>query len=130
LAGKGSRLQRRHRVYIDHVGVANSPEDYQSRSVRVFPIWPKVHLWALEPHDLALTRLERSIDHDIRDVLDLAQAGRITRETLISRFATELEPHDAHDVGGCLLADYRARRLTYLLNPPKKNRRQIGRAHV
>ena len=28
LAGKGSPLQKMHRVYIDHVGVANYPDDY------------------------------------------------------------------------------------------------------
>ena len=50
-------------------------------------------LWAHEPHDLALTKLERSNDRDIRDVMYLAQAGLIIRETLISRFETELEPY-------------------------------------
>lgn len=93
LAGKGSPLQKKHRVYIDHVGVANYPDDYGSRLVRVFPVWPKVRLWALEPHDLALTKLERSNDRDIRDVMYLAQAGLINQETLISRFEAELEPY-------------------------------------
>ena len=92
IAGKGSPLQKKHRVYIDQVGSANYPDDYEARLVRVFPVWPRVHLWALEPHDLALTKLERSNDRDIRDVMFLAQAGLITRETLISRFETELEP--------------------------------------
>ena len=51
LAGKGSPLQKKHRVYIDHVFVANYPNDYESRLVRVFPVSLKVRLWALEPHD-------------------------------------------------------------------------------
>ena len=42
LAGKRSPLQKKHRVYIDHVGVTNYPDDYESRLVRVFPVWPKV----------------------------------------------------------------------------------------
>ena len=61
------------------------------RLVRIFPAWPNVRLWALEPHDLALTKLERSNDRDFRDVMYLAQAGLIVRETLISRFEKELE---------------------------------------
>jgi Nucleotidyltransferase of unknown function (DUF6036) len=73
--------------------VANSPDDYESRLVRVFPGWSKVRLWALEPHDLALTKLERSNDRDIRDVMYLAQAGLINQETLSTRFEKELEPH-------------------------------------
>ena len=93
IAGKGSPLQKKHRVYIDQVGVAKHPDDYESRLVRVFPLWSKVRLWALEPHDLALTKLERSSDRDIRDVIFLAQAGLINRETLVSRFENELEPY-------------------------------------
>jgi hypothetical protein len=93
LAGKGSPLQRKHRVYVDSVGVANYPDEYESRLVRTFPIWPNVRLWSLEPHDLALTKLERSNDRDIRDVMYLAQAGLIAQKTLVSRFETELEPY-------------------------------------
>jgi hypothetical protein len=36
--------------------------------VRAFPARSKVRLWALEAHDLALTKLERSNERDIRDV--------------------------------------------------------------
>ena len=57
LAGKGSPLQRKHRVYIDHVGAANYPDGYESRLARAFPVWPNVRLWELEPHDLALTKV-------------------------------------------------------------------------
>jgi len=92
LAGKGSPLQKKHRVYIDHAGVVNYPDDYESRLVRIFPVWPTVRLWALEPHDLSLTKLERSNDRDIRDVKYLAQADLINQETLISRFEKELVP--------------------------------------
>lgn len=93
LAGKGSPLQKKHRVYVDPVGVANYPDDYETRLVRAFPLWRNVRLWALEPHDLALTKLERSNDRDIRDVLYLAQASLIQRDTLISRFEKEYEPY-------------------------------------
>lgn len=93
IAGKGSKLQERHRVYIDHVHVANYPAGYEHRLTRAFPVWSNVRLWALEPHDLALTKLERSAERDIRDVMFLARAGLITRDTLIARFATEMEPY-------------------------------------
>jgi hypothetical protein len=93
LASKGSTLHKKHRVYIDRVGVANCPASYEDRLVRAFALWPKVRLWALEPHDLALTKLERSNDRDIRDVMFLARAGLINRATLVSRFETELEPY-------------------------------------
>lgn len=91
LAGKGSALHKKHRVYIDRVGVANCPADYEDRLVRTFAVWSNVRLWALDPHDLALSKLERSIERDIRDVIFLAQAGLIDRDTLVARFETELE---------------------------------------
>jgi hypothetical protein len=93
LAGKGSALHKIYRVYLDRVGVANYPADYADRLHRTFPVWPNVSLWALEAHDLALSKLERSNERDIRDVIFLAQAGLIERETLVSRFERELEPY-------------------------------------
>jgi len=93
LAGQGSPLQKKHRISIDYAAVANYPADYEVRLVRAFPVWSKVRLWALEPHDLALTKLERSNERDIRDVIFLSQAGLINRDTLISRFETEMEPY-------------------------------------
>jgi hypothetical protein len=73
-------------------GVANYPDGYEERLLPAFPIWSTLKLWALEPHDVALTKLERSIDRDIRDVMYLAHAGLIQRDTLVARFETELEP--------------------------------------
>ncbi|MDX2269830.1 MAG: DUF6036 family nucleotidyltransferase [Bryobacter sp.] len=93
LAGRQSPLHRKHRVYIDHVAVSNYPDDYETRIRRIFPIWKCVRLWVLEPHDLALTKLERSNDRDIRDVIYLAQSHLITKETLVSRFESELAPY-------------------------------------
>ena len=92
-AGKGSVLHKTRGVYVDYVRVANYAADYEDRLVRVFPIWPNVRLWALEPHDLALTKLERSSDVDMNDVVFLARANLIQRDTLISRFETEWEPY-------------------------------------
>ena len=93
IAGRGSALQKRHRVFIDQVRVVNYPADYEDRLVRIFPLWSKVRLWALEAHHLALTKLERSNDRDIRDVIFLVKAGWINNATLVSRFETGLEPY-------------------------------------
>ncbi len=49
--------------------------------------------FARETADLALTKLERSNDRDIRDVKYLAHAGLIQRDTLVSRYEEELEPY-------------------------------------
>lgn len=93
VAGRGSQLQKRHRVCIDYIQVANYPDSYESRLVRVFPNWKNIRLWALEPHDLALTKLERSSERDIQDVMYLAQAGLIRPDILLKRFEAEMEPY-------------------------------------
>ena len=59
----------------------------------MFPFWSNLRLWALEAHDLALTKLERSIDRDLRDIMYLAQRGLIHRKTLVERFQTEMRPY-------------------------------------
>lgn len=92
-AGAGSPLHRKHRVFIDHAGVANFPENYESRMTRAYPSWLKVRLWVLEAHDLALTKLERSNERDIRDVMFLARAGLINSDTLTARYQSEMEPY-------------------------------------
>lgn len=76
-AGKGSALHAKHRVFIDQVAVANFPDDYESRLQRAWPVWKNLRLWIPEPHHLALTKLERTNERDIRDVIFLAQAGLI-----------------------------------------------------
>lgn len=92
-AGKGSALQKTYGVHVDYVRVANYPADYEDRLARAFPIWSKVRLWVLEPHDLALTKLERSSQQDINDVIFLAQANLINKDTLVARFETEFDPY-------------------------------------
>jgi hypothetical protein len=92
IAGRGSNLQKKYGVCIDHVRVANYPDHYESRLVRIFPNWLKLRLWALEPHDLALSKLERSAERDIRDVIYLAQAGLIERDTLVAASQARWSP--------------------------------------
>jgi hypothetical protein len=67
---------------------------WSSRRIRrSWPAWQKARLWIPEPHDLALTKLERSNESDIRDVIFLAHANLISRDTLIERFENEMEPY-------------------------------------
>lgn len=92
-AGKGSPLHRKHRVFVDQVAITNFPENYESRLERTWPVWKRLRLWIPEPHDLALTKLERSNERDIRDVMFLAQAELINREMLVARFESEIRPY-------------------------------------
>jgi hypothetical protein len=103
LAGKESALRLKHRIYPDVVTITTAPEDYQSRLVALFPnAWRHRRLFALEAHDLALTKLERNSERDRGDVQFLAGTGRLNAETLRQRYQEELRPyllsrHSWHD---------------------------------
>jgi hypothetical protein len=54
LAGEGSSLYRHHKIYLDPVGVATAPCEYEERLTPLFPgAWTNIELYALEAHDLA-----------------------------------------------------------------------------
>lgn len=38
LAARGGSLARKHRIYLDQVGVAAAPESYQERLLEMFPL--------------------------------------------------------------------------------------------
>jgi hypothetical protein len=95
LAGEGSGVHRRYGVYLQAVTVAQYPENYESRLI---PMWPESGLqhlrpYALEAHDLILTKLERNVDVDRQDVQDLAAAGHLNQATLRERYMTEFRPN-------------------------------------
>src|ERR1022692_956056 len=74
LAGMGSALDRKHGVYVQHVGIVTVPENYEDRLIPIFPAaYRRVHLAGLEAHDLALSKLENS-GRDREDVKFLARA--------------------------------------------------------
>ncbi|MFN7919487.1 MAG: DUF6036 family nucleotidyltransferase [Bryobacteraceae bacterium] len=82
LAGKESALRRRHGVYLDVVTVATAPEDYEARASPLYPDeWAKLCLFVLEPHDLALTKLEHNFELDRSDVEYLARSGYLDGRT-------------------------------------------------
>ena len=59
--GRGSDLHRKYGVYLDIVGVAPLPEDYESRLTEIFPdAFERIRLLALDPYDIALSKLERN----------------------------------------------------------------------
>ncbi len=104
LGGLGSDLHKKYRVYLQYVGIATPPCDYADRLQPMFPNaqWAKLQLFALDPVDLALSKLERNSDRDREDVLRLARAGYIDRDVLKARYFEEVRPyllnkHEWHD---------------------------------
>ena len=91
LAGRGSTLHRKHRVYLDLVTVASVPEDYDRRLTEMFPgTFKHLRLLAFDPYDLALAKLERNIQRDRDDIKHLARTVPLDLEVLRRRYEKEL----------------------------------------
>jgi len=104
IAGLQSELHRKHRLYIQRVTIATAPEGYASRLEAMFPSagWKRLSLFAMEAHDLALSKLERNAERDRDDVLSLARAGLLDAATFGTRYDEELRPYlignvESHD---------------------------------
>jgi hypothetical protein len=98
IAGKGSLLHRKHKLFLDPVTIATPPENYQDRLIAMFPgAWSQLQLYALEAHDLALSKLERNIERDREDVHQLARTGYIRPDVLRDRYYSELRPNLANE---------------------------------
>ncbi|MGB8509526.1 MAG: DUF6036 family nucleotidyltransferase [Pyrinomonadaceae bacterium] len=94
LAGKGSELHRKHKVYLDSVTVATYPEDYDQRLTEMFPgAFRHLRLFALDPYDVALSKLDRNIQRDRDDVKYLARIVPFDLGVLKERYEKELRPY-------------------------------------
>jgi len=90
-AREGSELHRKYGVYLQVVGLAPTPEAYESRLTEMFPgTFKCLRLFALDPYDPALTKIERNSQRDRDDANHLARMVPFDLEILRNRFAEEL----------------------------------------
>ena len=91
LGMRGGPLHKKYKVYLDRVGVAKVPEHYEDRLSEMFPkAFKHLRLLALDPYDLALSKLERNIQRDRDDVKYLAKTVPLDLEVLKERYQKEL----------------------------------------
>jgi hypothetical protein len=94
IAGRGSDLHKKHRVFLDLVTIATHPDDYTSRLVEIFPnVFRRIRLFALDPYDLVLTKLMRNSDRDRADVQHLATAVPLDVVVLRDRYRAEMRDY-------------------------------------
>jgi Nucleotidyltransferase of unknown function (DUF6036) len=90
LGAQGGDLHKKYKVYLDYVGVAKVPENYEERLTEMFAgEFRHLRICALDPYDLALSKLERNIQRDRDDVKHLARAIPLDPEILKERYAKE-----------------------------------------
>jgi len=91
LGVQGGALHRKYKIYLDYVAVARVPEAYEERLTEMFPGAHKhLRICALDPYDLALSKLERNIQRDRDDVKHLAHTIPLDLKTLKQRYEKEL----------------------------------------
>lgn len=91
LGTQGGPLHKKYKIYLDRVGVAKVPENYEDRLTEIFPkAFKHLRLLALDPYDLALSKLERNIQRDRDDVKHLAKTVPFDLDVLEERYQKEL----------------------------------------
>ena len=94
LAGRGSPLHERHRVYLDLVTVATCPDSYEDRLTEILAgVFRNLQLMVLDPYDLALSKLERNAPQDREDVFYLADVLALDIAALDARYRQEMRPY-------------------------------------
>lgn len=92
-SGEGSALHRKYGVYLQIVGVAQIPLNYEDRLTEMFPkTFNQLRLFALDPYDLALSKIERNTQRDRDDVKHLARTVPLDLDKLQERYRKELRP--------------------------------------
>lgn len=91
LGGRGGPLHKKYLVYLDRVAIAAYPENYEERLTEMFPgAFEHLRLMALDPYDLALSKLERNSQKDRDDIRFLAGSIPFDLGILRDRYATEM----------------------------------------
>jgi hypothetical protein len=90
-AGFGSDLFKKYGLYLDPVGIVTLPENYEERLKAIYSgSFEHLRLFALDPYDIALSKIERNGDIDRQDVLYLAREVPFDLDILKQRYYDEL----------------------------------------
>ncbi len=93
LAGAGSPLHKQYKIHLQVVGVAPVPFNYEDRLTEMFAgVFDHLRLFALDPYDLALSKIERNTQRDRDDVKHLARTVPLNLNVLQERYRQELRP--------------------------------------
>jgi hypothetical protein len=91
LGGAGSPLHHKLGVYLEQVGIAPLPYEYEERLGEIFAgCYQRLTLMAVDPYDLALSKIERNSLRDRQDVVYLGVHVPFDIDVLRERYQTEL----------------------------------------
>jgi hypothetical protein len=73
-------------IAISNSTVAQLPSGFEERLQRALPELSCLHVWVVEAHDLAASKLLRGNDHDRQQLAQLHELVGLDRALLVSRF--------------------------------------------
>jgi len=114
IAGRESALYRKYRLFFQCVGIADIPEDYESRLQELKLGLKKLKLWAFDPYDLLLSKVPRNSPKDQEDAKYLIPKLKLDFKIFHDRWEKEMAPsisnRDRHDLTIKLWKEYFPRR--------------------
>ena len=91
MAGQGSALHERYKVWLHRVGVANLPEDYATRLSELAPGQLKrLKILVPDAYDCILSKIERASPKDRDDADYLFRSQKLDAQVLRDRYKNEL----------------------------------------
>lgn len=90
IAGRESALCRKYGLYLQNVGIADFPEEYESRLQEIKLDLRKLKLWALDPYDLLLAKVTRNSPKDQDDAKYLIRKLKLDFQTFSDRWNKEM----------------------------------------
>jgi hypothetical protein len=94
IAGRGSALAKKHRVYLQYVAVNTMPEEYETRLTELFSgRFKKLRIYVPDPYDLILSKLERNSPKDREDLGFLVDKLKLDPNVLRGRYEREPRPN-------------------------------------
>lgn len=78
-------------IPLSNAAVADVPWNYRDRLVRLLPELSQLYVFALEKHDLALSKVIRGSEQDLQQLAELNRLQVLDFETLVHRFIAEMD---------------------------------------
>ena len=82
-------------VLVEYASVASAPEDYEDRLARVLPHLQKLRVYAMEGHDVTLSKMSRSSKKDLEAIKELHETSYpLDVDILVQRYGETYQTGD------------------------------------
>jgi hypothetical protein len=110
IAGLGSRLAKKHKLYLQRASIADLPYNYEDRLLELELGLDHLRIFTLEIYDLVLSKICSPRPKDFEDAKYLITTQSLLYNTLYARWQSDLQsfiPHpERHETTLRLVKDY------------------------